>query len=183
MYYVYYNQEDGSITAVANIIDESFGSTYIEVDLPTYTKLSDIETMTSYIVVENIRIKGKMYIVSKNADTTEQLYPKGIIPKQSFTENAVIFKQSLSAGTWSVISTMNDEVCALFSQGDDYIKEYYVVDPTNRFIIHDTLSINLKTLASTGLIELKNYNKAVCKQNVSLLCGSQHVKHIHTVEE
>jgi|AntAceMinimDraft_1070359.scaffolds.fasta_scaffold13482_3 DNA-binding beta-propeller fold protein YncE len=182
MYYVYYN-EDGTITAVANITDETFGPTYIEVDLPTYTKLSDVETMISHIVVENVRIKGKMYIVSKNADTAAQLYPKGIIPKQSFTDNAVIFKQSLSAGTWTVISTMNDEVCALFSQGDDYIKEYYVVDPTNRFIIYDTLSINLKKLASAGLIELKNYNKTLCKQNVSLLCGSQHVKHIHTVEE
>jgi len=182
MYYIYYN-DAGAITAVANMKDDSFGEFHFEVDLPTYTKLSDVEAMSSHVVIENVRIKGKMYIVSKNTDTTEQLYPKGIIPKQPLTDNAVIFKQSLSAGTWTVISTMNDEVCALFSQGNDYIKEYYVVDPKNRFILLDTLRVNLKTLALYDTVDLEDYNTELCKQNVSLYCGSHHVKHIHTVEE
>jgi len=42
MYYIYYNSQ-GSITTVANIIDETFGENFIEIDLETYTSFTNGE--------------------------------------------------------------------------------------------------------------------------------------------
>tara|TARA_B110000503_G_scaffold9827_1_gene13266 strand:+ start:763 stop:1317 length:555 start_codon:yes stop_codon:yes gene_type:complete len=184
MYYIYYNNS-GAITAVANITDDSFGEYYIEVDLQTYTDFSNgVKQTLDYIVIENAKIKGKMHIVLKDIDKAEdQAQSRGIVVKQAIEHNAIILNQDLNNGTWTVTSTMDDIVCAMFAQGENYIKEYYVVDPSNRFILLDTLQVNLKTLALCDNVTLENYNTEVCKQRVSLLCSAHHVKHIHNVQE
>jgi len=184
VYYIYYNDQ-GSITAVANITDESFGQYFIEVDVQIYTDFSDgTKQVIDYIVLENAKIKGKMHIVLKDIDISEsQAQAKGVITEQATTNNAIILTQNIVNGTWVVTSTMDDEICALFAQGNDYIKEYYIVDLTNRFILLDTLHVNLKTLALHDTVIIENYNKEVCKQRVNLLCSAHHVKHIHTVQE
>ena len=184
MYYIYYN-DTGTITAVANITDESFGTYYIEVDLQTYTDFSTgVKQVLDYIVIENAKIKGKMHLILKDIDKAEGLaQPKGIINKQSIEHNAIILNQDLTNRTWTITSTMDDIICAMFAQGDDYIKEYYVVDINNRFILLDTLRVNLKTLALQDSIILENYNRDICKQHISLFCSAHHVKHIHTVQE
>jgi len=184
MYYIYYN-DDGNITAVANITDDSFGEYYIEVDLQTYTDFSNgIKQILDYIVIENAKIKGKIHIVLKHIDKAEdRAQSRGIIVKQVIDHNAIILNQDLFNCTWTATSTMDDIVCAMFAQGENYIKEYYVVDPSNRFILLDTLQVNLKTLALCDTVTLKNYNVEVCKQRVSLLCSEHHVKHIHNVQE
>lgn len=184
MFYIYYNNE-GTILAVVNMIDESFGPNYIETDLKTYEDFSNgTKQFFDYSIVENFKIKGKMQLLANNIETLdEQLQPKGIINKSNIEDNAIILIQNKNKGTWSIKSTMNDEICALFAQGEDHIKHYYVVDPTNRFILYDTLSVNLKMLALNNTVELTNYNISKCKKDVSLLCTSHYVKHIHTVEE
>tara|TARA_B110000971_G_scaffold215720_1_gene249651 strand:- start:846 stop:1403 length:558 start_codon:yes stop_codon:yes gene_type:complete len=184
MYYIYYNH-NGAITAVANITDESFGEYYIEVDLQTHTDFSNgVKQTLDYIVIENAKIKGKMHIVLKDIDMSKsQMQPTGIIVKQLTDDNAIILNQDLTNGTWTVTNTMDDELCALFLQGKDYIKEYYVVNPTKRFILLDTLRVNLKTIALQDSVTIEHYNKDVCKQQISLLCSSHHVKHIHNVQE
>lgn len=184
MYYIYFN-DAGVITAVANITDVSFGEHYLEVDLQTYTDFSNgTKQVFDYIVVENAKIKGKMHIVLKDIDMAEgQAQSKGIIVKSTIENNAIILNQNLTNGIWTVTSTMDDIVCAMFAQGENYIKEYYVVDPSNRFILLDTLQVNLKTLALCDNVTLENYNTEVCKQRVSLLCSAHHVKHIHNVQE
>ena len=184
MYYIYYN-EHGEITAVANIIDNSFGENYIEIDLQTYTDFSNgTKQILDYVVIENVKIKGKMHVVLKDIDMSEgQSQPKGIIVKKQIANNAIILKQDKLNGTWTAESTMDDEICAMFSQGDDYLKEYYVVDTKNRFILLDTFQVNLKTLALQDTFTVKDYNKEICKQTVSLLCSAHHVTHIHSVQE
>ena len=184
MYYIYYNNA-GAITAVANITDDSFGEYYIEVDLQTYTDFSNgVKQTLDYIVIENAKIKGKMHIVLKDIDKAEdQAQSRGIVVKQAIEHNAIILNQDLNNGTWTVTSTMDDIVCAMFAQGENYIKEYYVVDPSNRFILLDTLQVNLKTLALQDSVTIEYYNKDICSQTVSLLCSGHHVKHIHNVQE
>ena len=78
---------------------------------------------------------------------------------------------------------MDSELCSLFAQSNNTIKTYYVVDPTNRFILLDTLSVDLKLVVLHNELKLKSYNKEVSKMSVSLLCNSHHVKHIHNVQE
>jgi hypothetical protein len=184
MYYIYYN-DVGAITAVANMIDDSFGEYFFEVDLQTYTDFSNgVKQTLDYIVIENAKIKGKMHIVLKDIDKAEdQAQSRGIVVKQAIEHNAIILNQDLNNGTWTVTSTMDDIVCAMFAQGENYIKEYYVVDPTNRYILLDTLRVNLKTLALQDSVTIEYYDKDICSQTVSLLCSSHHVKHIHIVEE
>tara|TARA_B110000503_G_scaffold75828_1_gene117067 strand:- start:948 stop:1502 length:555 start_codon:yes stop_codon:yes gene_type:complete len=184
MYYIYYN-DVGAITAVANMIDDSFGEYFFEVDLQTYTAFSNnVKQVLDYIVIKNAKIKGKMHIVLRDIDMAEsQAQSRGVIVKQILDHNAIILNQDLNNGTWTVTSTMDDIVCALFAQGENYIKEYYVVDPINQFIILDTLQVNLKTLALCDTVTLENYDIEVCKQRVSLLCSAHYVKHIHNVQE
>lgn len=184
MYYIYYN-DDGDITAVANITDDSLGLHYIEVDLLTYTEFSnETKKIIDYVVTENVKIKGKMHIVLKDIEMLDtHTQPNGIIVKKDKEENAIILTQDIDNITWTVTSTMSDELCALFAQGDNCIKDYYIVDPNNRFILLDTLQVNLKTLALNDIIYVDNYNREVCKQHVNLLCSASHIKHIHNVQE
>ena len=184
MYYIYYN-DDGAITAVANMIDESFGEHFFKVDLQTYTDFSNgVKQVLDYIVLENVKVKGKMHLVPKNIDLAEgQAQSKGIIVKQPIEDNAIIINQDLINGSWTITSTMDHIICAMFAQGEDYIKEYSVVDPTNRYILLDTLRVNLKTLALQDSVTIEYYDKDICSQTVSLLCSGHHVKHIHNVQE
>jgi hypothetical protein len=184
VYYIYYN-EQGAITAVANMTDVSFGAHYIEVDLQTYTDFSNgSKQLLDYAVIENVKVKGKMHIVLKDIDVSEsQMQSTGVVVKKTTEDNAIILNQDLTNGIWTVTSTMDDELCALFAQGEDYIKEYYVVNSSNSFILLDTLQVNLKTLALQDSIIVEKYNKEICKQRVSLLCSSHYVKHIHNVQE
>ena len=184
MYYVYYNDR-GNIVSVTTTINASNNFQYLEIDLQTYEDfMTRKKQIYQYKVIKNIKIKGKYHIVATNLDeSTGILQPKGIITKHQHEDDALIFNQDLINGTWTVSSTMNSEMCSLFAQGADCIKEYYVVNCTNRYILLDTLTVNLKTVALHDRINLENYNKGVCKQRVSLLCNSHHVKHIHNVQE
>ena len=184
MYYLYYDN-DGAITTVTNKIASSFGAAYIEIDLQMYLDFSNsVKHTFDYIVIKNSKIAGKVHLVLRDISKHDKLAQlSGIISKQEMIDNAVVLTQDTSNGTWSATSTMNDINCSLFAQGDDHIREYYVVDNTNRFILLDTFQVNLKTLAAYDTVTIKNYDKDVCKQQVSLLCKSHHVKHIHIVED
>lgn len=183
MYYVYYN-DTGSITAVVNIIDSSFGDYYIEVDLDTYTDLSNgTKQISDFAVIDSSKVKGKKIIVSKAIEHVDLIQPNGIINKLNYAENAIILNQDQTNRNWTVSSTMDDENCTMFLLNDSYIKEYYVVDPKNRFILLDTLQVDLKDLAAHGTVTIEKFNKDICKQDVVLLCNSHHVKHIHNVQE
>ena len=182
MYYLYYDN-DGSITTVTNKIASSFGAAYIEIDLQVYLDFSNsVKHTFDYIVIKNSKIAGKMHLALRDIGKHDKLAQlSGIINKQDVTDNSIIINQDITNGWWTFTSTMDDITCSLFAQGADHIKEYYVVDSTNRYILLDTLQVNLKTLAEKDTIAISNYKKNVCKQAVSLLCGSHHVKHIHIV--
>ena len=184
MYYVYYDNT-GNITSATNMQDASFGTNFVEVDLQTYEEFSNnIKQLFDYIVIKNAKISGKMHIVSRDLDKHEKLMqPTGVITKQDISKNLVIITQDITNGKWIVTHTMNDVNCSLFAQGGDHIKEYYVVDTVNRFILLDTFRVNLKVLAAQDTVIINDYNKEVCKHPISLLCSSHHVKHIHIVEE
>ena len=184
MYYIYYT-ETGEISTVTNALENSVDPNYIEVDLQTYEEFSNgTKHLFNYIVVKNTKIVGKMHVVPRNIPKNEdQAQLKGIISKENATDNSIVLHQHIATGIWSATHTLSDINCAMFAHGNDHIKEYYVVDSTNRYILLDTLQVNLKTLASSGAITISNYKKDICKKSVSLLCSSHHVKHIHIVED
>ena len=184
MFYLYYD-DVGNIACVTNMIDDSFGPNYLDVNFQTYEDFSNsTKQLSDYIVIKNSKVTGKMHVVLRDINKHDRdAQATGIISKQEVTNNAVVLTQDTTNGTWTATSTMNDINCSLFAQGDDHIKEYYVVDNTNRFILLDTFQVNLKTLAVCNTVAIKDYDKDICKLQVSLLCRSHHVKHIHIVQE
>ena len=184
MFYLYYD-DVGNIACVTNMIDDSFGPNYIDVDFQTYEDFSNsTKHLSDYNVIKNSKVAGKMHVVPRNIPKNEdQAQLKGIISKENATDNSIVLHQHIATGIWSATHTLSDINCAMFAHGNDHIKEYYVVDSTNRYILLDTLQVNLKTLASSGAITISNYKKDICKKSVSLLCSSHHVKHIHIVED
>jgi hypothetical protein len=184
MFYIYY-KDNGTITSVAAKLNKNYGPNYIEIDLETFEEFTIGSKRTfDYIIIENAKITGKMHIIPRDLDKhTEIVQLTGIISKQALVENSFMLNQNITDGTWTASSTLSDINCAMFAQGYDHLKQYYVVDPANRFILLDTFEVNLKTLAADNIIAITNYNKDICKQNVSLLCKSHHVNHIHTVED
>ena len=185
MFYLYYDNL-GNVACVTNIIDDSFGPNYIDINLQTYEDFSNsTKQLSDYIVLKSSKVIGKMLLLSRDLhDLDGTVQASGMISKQQeISTNSVVLTQDTTNGTWTATSTMDDINCALFAQGYDHIKEYYVVDNTNRFILLDTFQVNLKTLAACNTVAIKDYDKDICKSQVSLLCRSHHVKHIHIVQE
>ena len=183
MFFIYYD-EDGNITSVTNIQDESFGKSFIEIDKTMYNDFVSGNKITSeYLVVDNIKIKGKKHVVRKNIDGDPESndQPNGIIKKsKELQDNSIVFLQDKKAKKFSIINKMDDDICALFAVGDDYLKDYFIVDQKNRYILLDKIVVNLKELA---LVEKIDIELTTATDNVSILCFSNHVNHIHIVKE
>ena len=66
MFYLYYDDE-GNITCVTNMIDDSFGSNYIDIDLQTYEDFSNsTKQIFDYIVIKNSKITdATVHIMNK----------------------------------------------------------------------------------------------------------------------
>jgi hypothetical protein len=64
------------------------------------------------------------------------------------------------------------------SIGDDYFNEYYIVDATNRFILFDKFTLNLKDFIHTDSIEIQGCSS---NMNVSVVTRSSHIPHAHTI--
>ena len=183
MFFIYYD-DDGNITSVTNIQDESFGKDFLEIDKTMYNGFVSGDKITAeYLVVENIKIKGKKHVVRKNIDGDPESndQPNGIIKQLTdFQDNSIIFLQDKQTKKFSIINKMEDDICALFAVGEDYPKDYFIVDKKNRFILLDKIVVNLKELASVEKIDIQ---LSTVVDDISILCFSNHVNHIHVVKE
>ena len=64
------------------------------------------------------------------------------------------------------------------SISEEYIKEYYIVDKDNRFLLLDTFSLNLKDIA---MIEQAVINNNIENKAVSIITRNSHIPHVHTI--
>lgn len=178
MYYIHYDDE-GYIISVSNSKDESFKS--IETDLEIYEDFSNLKRqLHEYKVVEDLTTKGKMYLIPMDYQDSEKiLQPKGFIPTDKDFNTGINFKQSNN--NWIVYNQIDSIIRTAIVSGNEYIKEYYVVDSTNRYLLLDTLRVNLTTLCKTDKILInKNFNY---NSNVLIMSNSSSIQHTHIIGE
>ena len=174
MFYVHYDN-DYNITSIANIIDPN--GLFLEIDEQLFNDFNTGQKeMFNYKIAEDVTTKGKYYVVP--TDFSEQQLEKhqtGLIEKKdTTTDNCIQIVQNSSS--WTVNNYMSNETCAALSNGDDHIKEYYIVSSKNRFILFDKFSINLKELSTKNIIVIDS-NSA--NNNASILTLGSSIEHVH----
>ena len=173
MFYVHYDEE-GNITAVSNI--KSKIKKYIKINKKTFEEFnSGVKAMFDYKVIEDIKTKGSYHIVPINLDE-EIVYHTNFVNKADMLESGIQIVQNNN--DWIVNNFIDDINCTALSIGEDYFKEYYIVDAKNRFILFDKFKINLKEFATQKEIKINNCSS---HKTVSVLTSSSHIPHIHTI--
>jgi|TARA_B110000908_G_scaffold85608_1_gene102273 hypothetical protein len=173
MFYIHYD-EDGNIQSAANTTDAEL---WIEIPEELYHDFSlSRKLFHDYKVVEDIQVKGKMYVTSITYnDLDGGNHNTGIIQCTRTTPlggiQIVQNKQS-----WTVNSFIDNETRTELAYSQDYFKEYYIVDATNRFILFDKFTINLKDFIHSNSIKIQG-----CSANTyaSVVTRSSHLLHTH----
>jgi len=166
MFYIHYDEE-GNITSVSNI--KATLENYIKIDKKTFDEFNNgVKAMFDYKVIENVKTKGSYHIVPINIDE-ELVYHTNFVNKADTLESGIQIVQEKNG--WVVNNLIDDVNCTALSIGD-------IVDSTNRFILLDKFSINLKELAIQKEIKISNCSS---HKIVSVLTNSSHIPHIHTV--
>ena len=173
MFYIHYDEE-GNITSVSNI--KATLENYIKINKKTFDEFNNgAKAMFDYKVIENVKTKGSYHIVPINIEE-EPVYHTNFVNKADTLESGIQIVQEKNG--WIVNNLIDDVNCTALSIGEDYLKEYYIVDSTNRFILLDKFSINLKELATQKEIKISNCSS---HKTVSVLTNSSHIPHVHTI--
>ena len=136
MFYLHYDEE-GNITSVSNI--KATVEKYIKIDKKTFNEFNNGEkAMFDYKVIENVKTKGSYHIVPINIDEEESVHHTNFVNKADILESGIQIVQEKDG--WVVNNFIDDVNCTALSIGEDYLKEYYIVDSTNRFILLDKFS-------------------------------------------
>lgn len=177
MFYIHYDDE-GSILSVANSKDETLKS--IETDLETYNDFSSLKKQVhEYKVVEDILIKGKMHLVSMvYNDSDEIVQHKGPIPLQKKSREGINFIQQKN--NWKITCKLKSDLVSAIAAGGDSYRQYYVVDKGNRYLLLDTLNVNLKELVLEKNVKIKKEYKY---KDVLVLSNNSPIQHTHIAEK
>ena len=141
----------------------SFGGTYWR---PIYSSITGKNYSNQH--------KKYKWNIPENMLTSEVCYPE----LNKYGVNSGTSLDNWEKNGWIVNNLIDDVNCTALSIGEDYLKEYYIVDSTNRFILLDKFSINLKELATQKEIKISNCSS---HKIVSVLTNSSHIPHVHTV--
>jgi len=172
MYYIHYDSE-GYILSAANHTNAPL---WIETSKEIYQDfITGAKQFHEYKVIEDIRTKGKMQIIQVEVDEiVKNEHETGVIQKNTNLTKGIIFVQK--ENYWIVNNFIDNEIATQLSIGDDYYKEYYVVDKKNRYVLLDTFLINLKDFILKDSIHLDGYS---ADREVSLVTRRSHIPHVH----
>tara|TARA_Y100000385_G_scaffold102279_1_gene105718 strand:+ start:190 stop:729 length:540 start_codon:yes stop_codon:yes gene_type:complete len=176
MYYIHYN-EDGEITAVANHNNDA--EFYIEASKLLFDSFqSGRYHFHEYRVIEDVYTKGKMHVVPIVFDNEEHIKHKtGKIELADDCDNGIQIVQDNNS--WIVNNFIDYFTLTRLSiSEEDYIKEYYIVDGNNRFILLDKFSLNIKDISMRKQTMIPNTIK---NKKISIITRSSHIPHVHTV--
>jgi len=176
MFYVYFDNETKNILSITNEINDTL-KYYISKPFDEVEKfISGEKNFNSYKIIEDVRTKGKYDLVPQQYQgEVEDKHYAGLIKKTTAHQDDCI--QIIKSNSSLVVNNfMNSSTCEELLAGNDYLKEYYIVDCNNRFILHDTFSINLKELAGTKQIKISTNVK---NKNVSILTSNSHIEHVY----
>ena len=174
MFYIHYD-EQGNIESVAN---HNNATLFIPTTKEIYDDFSfGKKHFHEYKIIEDIRVKGKMHLVPTEFDESiNNAHETGIIPLADYCTNGIQIVQTNES--WIVNNFIDDVTVASLSISEEYIKEYYIVDKDNQFILLDTFSLNLKDIAMTEQIVI---DKNIENESVSIIKRNSHIPHVHTI--
>jgi hypothetical protein len=175
MLYVQYD-DDGRILSVTNEYDPAISS--LEVDLETYEAFSNgTRMLAEYQVVEDYHQKGKMHLVNVNVEQDGYIdQEKGIVSKKDITKEGIIFEQLDKC--WHIHNHLSGPIPTLINLGTDYFREYYIVEARNRFVLLDTIVIDMKELVNTDKLVVQGHS---ADKEVSIVCFESRLRHRHKV--
>ncbi len=175
MYYIHYT-ENGKITSVANHNNSELCIETSKVFFDSFQ--SGHSHFHEYRVIEDIKIKGRMYVVSTDYNDLEEIvHSTGIIDQCSITKEYNGIQIVQNKASWTVNNFIDSVTASKLSISNPYLKEYYIVDKTNRYVLLDKFSFDLTEFVHKKSINIKgcSANKRAC-----IATKQSHIAHIHT---
>ena len=171
MFYIHY-ENDGTIVSVANSKHQTYSN--MEISLEIFNEFNTLKKQIhEYKIVNDLTIKGKTHIVPiHQSDQDDIVQPKGLIPTVENIGHGITFEQRNDV--WKVFCNITDSLSADIASRDDNFRKYFIVDRNNKFILIDTLNINLKELVQKDCIEIP---KTFKYNNVAVISNSSSIQH------
>tara|TARA_B110000977_G_scaffold106177_1_gene138444 strand:+ start:3203 stop:3745 length:543 start_codon:yes stop_codon:yes gene_type:complete len=173
MFYIHYD-EDGNAYQVANDNDAEL---WIEISEEVFDDFSlGRKHFHEYKIFEDIQVKGKMHFMSTSYDDLDIINHNTGLIQRTRTKPPEGIQIVQNKKSWTVNSFIDNTTRTRLSLGQEYLKEYYVVDATNRFILFDKFTINLKDFVHSNSIKIQG-----CSANTyaSVVTRSSHIQHTH----
>lgn len=174
MFYLFYN-DNGLILSVSNSNQEEGNA--LEIDTDLFEDFSEgRKKFIDYKVIEDAKENGEMHVVPTDINFVDKFeQTKGQIPKNVPATNCIEFIQA--SDSWRIKNKLAKHKASMLNE-NEYVREYFVVDESNRFILVDKFTFNLQeTLTKDIIIKGHGSNK-----NVRLMCFDSYLKHVHTQE-
>lgn len=174
MFYLYYN-DTGAILSVSNSKGEP--GSMMSIDKEMFNEFSEgHKEIFDYKVIEDVTENGVMHVVPLHVDFIDQIkHHKGKNKKTNdVIDDCIQFLQY--PDKWVIKNHLTPATQSILAS-NDCIRDYYVTCGQNRFILYTTFQINLQELIDNDIVIEGHY----CEKDVSLLCNSSYINHIHTL--
>jgi len=179
MFYIYFDLDSKHILSIVNEKNNS-NENYVTKSYKDVEKFLTGElNFNEYKLQEDVRVKGTFDIVPIDYEIpTDYTHPYTTISKTSTQqENSIQFiknKSSLIANNF-----IDKEICNDLISGTDYIKEYYIVKSSNRFVLLDSFQINLKDFATQQQLVISTN---ITDEDFYILTHNSHIEHVYNGE-
>jgi len=180
MFYIYFDLESKNILSITNKQNNS-NENYVTKSYEDVQKFLTGElNFNEYKLQEDVRVKGTFHIVPIDYQPpSDYKHPYTTISKTSTQqENSIQFiknKSSLVANNF-----IDKETCNELISGTDYIKEYYIVKSSNRFVLLDSFQINLKEFATQQQLVISTN---ITDEDFYILTHNSHIEHVYNGEQ
>lgn len=179
MFYIYFDIDSKHILGITNELNNSNENYIIKSYEDVQKFLTGELNFNEYKLQEDVRVKGTFHIVPIDYQPpSDYKHPYTTISKTSTQqENSIQFiknKSSLVANNF-----IDKETCNELISGTDYIKEYYIVKSSNRFVLLDSFQINLKEFATQQQLVISTN---ITDEDFYILTHNSHIEHVYNGE-
>jgi len=180
MFYIYFDIDSKHILGITNELNNSNENYIIKSYEDVEKFLTGELNFNEYKLQEDVRVKGTFHIVSKDYEPTidyENPYVT-ISRTPKHQENSIQFLKSNS--NFIVNNFLDNETCKELNSGTDYIKEYYIVKSSNRFVLLDSFQINLKEFSTQKQLVISTN---ITDEDFYILTYNSHIEHVYNGEQ
>ena len=121
-----------------------------------------------------------MYVVPTNTDyndSEEIVHSNGLINQSNITKEFDGIQIVQNKTSWTVNNFIDSITARKLSISNPYVKEYYIVDKTNRYVLLDKFSFDLTEFVNKKSINIKGCS---ADKKAYVVTTESHIAHIHT---